>query len=130
MEQRPGIDPKRLVAIFFFFAAIVLGIFLEKILAIAFSYTRWPDVEIFGADWTLSTVLGYGIAAAAAVATWRAPRIHGVATQAAQELEKVTWPTWRESRASTVAVLIFTFVAAAILGIFDVLWARISSLIY
>jgi preprotein translocase subunit SecE len=130
MEKAPGVDPKRIVAIFFFFAAIVVGIFLERILAIAFSYARVSDVAVFGDDWTLTTVIGYAVAAIAAVVAWRTPRVHAVSLQVAQELERVTWPSWRETRASTVAVIVFTFVAAAILGVFDLVWARLSSLVY
>jgi preprotein translocase subunit SecE len=130
MEKAPGADPKRIVAIFFFFAAIVVGIFLERILAIAFAYARVSDFAVFGDDWTLTTVLGYAVAAIAAVVAWRTPRVHAVSLQVAQELERVTWPSWRETRASTVAVIVFTFVAAAILGVFDLVWARLSSLVY
>ena len=48
----------------------------------------------------------------------------------AAELKKVTWPTMRETRAATMAVVIATFVAAVILGVFDFVWARLSALIY
>ena len=34
MEKGPGVEPKRIVAIFYFFAAVVVGIFLEKVLAL------------------------------------------------------------------------------------------------
>jgi preprotein translocase subunit SecE len=130
MEKASGADPRRIVAIAFFFAAIVVGIFLERVLAIAFSYARVSDVAVFGDDWTLTTVLGYAVAGIAAVVAWRMPRVHAVSLQVAQELERVTWPSWRETRASTVAVIVFTFVAAALLGVFDLVWARLSSLVY
>ena len=130
MDKAASVDPRRIVAIFYFFAAIVVGIFLERVLAIAFSYARVSDVAVFGDDWTLTTVIGYAVAAIAAVVAWRTPRVHAVSLQVAQELERVTWPSWRETRASTVAVIVFTFVAAAILGVFDLVWARLSSLVY
>jgi len=130
MEKGPGVDPRRVVAIFFFFAAVVVGIFLERVLAIAFSYARWNDFAVFGEDWTLTTVLGYAIAAVVAVVAWRTPKVNGVALQVAQELEKVTWPGLRDTRASTVAVIIFSFVAAFLLGIFDAVWSRLSALVY
>jgi len=130
MEKGPGVEPKRIVAIFYFFAAVVVGIFLEKILGLAFSYARWNDVAVLGDEWTLSTLLGYGIAAALAVLAWRSPRINAVSMQVAQELERVSWPNLRETRASTVAVVVFTFVAAFLLGIFDLVWSRLSSLVY
>jgi preprotein translocase subunit SecE len=130
MEKGTGVEPKRIVAIFYFLAAIVVGIFLEKVLAIAFSYARVTDVAVFGDDWTLTTVLGYAIAAVAAVLAWRSPRVNAVSMQVAQELERVSWPSLRETRASTVAVVIFTFVAAFLLGIFDMIWSRLSALVY
>ena len=130
MEKGPGVDPKRIVAIFYFFAAVVVGIFLEKILGIVFSYARLNDTALLGDEWTLTTVLGYGIAAVLAVLAWRSPRVNGVSMQVAQELELVSWPNLRETRASTVAVVVFTFVAAFTLGIFDLVWSRLSALVY
>ncbi len=130
MEKGPGVEPKRIVAIFYFFAAVVVGIFLEKILALTFSYARLNDVAVLGDEWTLSTVLGYAIAAAIAVLAWRSPRLNAVSMQVAQELERVSWPSLRETRASTVAVVIFTFVAAFLLGIFDDVWTRLSTRVY
>jgi preprotein translocase subunit SecE len=111
-------------------AAIAVGVFLEKVLALVFTYARWNDPAVFGEDWTLTTVLGFAIAAVAAVVAWRAPRTQTVALEIAGELKKVTWPTLRETRAATVAVVVATFTAAVILGVFDFVWARISSLVY
>jgi preprotein translocase subunit SecE len=130
MEKGPGVDPRRIVAIFYVFAAVVLGVFLEKILAIVFSYARWNDVAVLGDEWTLSTVLGYAIAAVVAYLAWRSQAARGYSLQVAQELERVTWPSWRETRASTVAVVAFTFVASALLGVFDLIWSRLTSLVY
>ncbi len=130
MEQTPGVEPKRLVAIFYVLAAIFLGIFLEKVLGIVFSYARWNDFAVMGEDWTLTTVIGYGVGAGAAVAAWRTPRARDVSFEIAAELKKVTWPNMRETRAATVAVVVATFVAAMLLGVFDFIWARLSELIY
>ena len=130
MDKAPGVEPKRVVAIFYVLAAVVVGIFLEKILALGFSYARISDVAVLGDEWTLSTVLGYAIAAVAAILAWRSPRLNAVSMQVAQELERVSWPSMRETRASTVAVVVFTVIAAFLLGIFDLVWSRLSSLVY
>ncbi len=129
-DKATGIDPRRMVIIFFVLAALAVGVFLEKILGLVFTYARWNDPAVFGEDWTLTTVLGFAIAAVAAVVAWRTPRTQTVSLEIAGELKKVTWPTLRETRAATVAVVVATFVAAVILGVFDVVWARISSLVY
>ena len=128
--EKTGMDPKRMVVIFLVLAALAVGVFLEKVFGLVFSYARWTDPAIFGEDWTLTTVLGYAIAIVAAVVTWRTPRTNTVALEIASELKKVTWPTLRETRAATVAVVIATFAAAIILGVFDYVWARLSSLVY
>ena len=129
-DKAPGVDPKRLVAIFFVLAAIAIGFFLEKALGLVLSYSRVNDFAVFGEDWTLSTVLGFAVAAVVAVVAWRTPRVQTVSLEIAGELKKVTWPTFRETRAATVAVVVATFIAAVILGVFDYVWAKVSSLIY
>ncbi len=130
MDQGQGVDPKRIVAIAFPLAAIFLGIFLAKVLALAFSYTRWNDFPVFGEDWTITAVAGFGAAAVAAAVAWRTPRLHTASLEVAGELKKVTWPSLRETRAATLAVIAATFVAAVILGMFDYVWAWLSGLIY
>jgi preprotein translocase subunit SecE len=129
-DKTTGIDPRRMVLIFYVLAAIALGIFLEKILGLVFSYARWNDAAVFGEDWTLSTVVGFVLAAAAGLVFWRMPKTQTVSLEIAGELKKVTWPTLRETRAATVAVVIATAIAAVILGAFDSLWSWLSAKIY
>jgi preprotein translocase subunit SecE len=132
MERPTGIDPKRLVAIFYGLAALVVGVFLEKVLGIALSYARFNDRQILG-DMTVSDLAGYAcyaVAAVAAVVVWRRPRVQEVSLEVAGELKKVTWPSLRETRAATAAVVIATFVAAVILGVFDFVWGWLSGKIY
>ena len=130
MEEGKGVDPKRIVAIAFAVAAILLGVFLAKVLALAFSYTRWNDFPVFGEDWTVTSVAGFGAALVGAAVAWRTPRLRTASLEVAGELKKVTWPSLRETRAATVAVIAATFVAAAILGLFDYVWAWLSARIY
>ncbi len=129
-DKTAGIDPKRMVIIFYVLAALAVGVFVEKVLELVFTYVRWNDPTIFGEDWRLTTVLGFALAAVAAAVVWRTPKTQTVSLEIASELKKVTWPTLRETRAATVAVVIATFVAAVILGLFDYVWAAISSRIY
>jgi len=132
MERAPGIDPKRLVAIFYVLAALALGVFLQKVVGIAFSYVRWNDRQVLG-DLTIQD-LGeyacYAVAAGAAVVAWRHPRANATSLEVANELKKVTWPSLRETRAATVAVVLATFVAAAILGIFDFAWGALGNAVW
>ena len=42
------------------------------------------------------------------------------------ELRKVSWPSLPETRAATVAVIVASLIAAALLGLFDVLWQFVT----
>ncbi len=131
MNDAGGVEqPKRYVAIFYVLAAVALGFFLEKVIALAFSYARVNDFQILGEGWSLSTVIGFAVAAVAAVVVWRIPKTQSASLEVALELRRVTWPTLRETRAATVAVIVASFVAAIILGGFDAVWAWLSSHIY
>jgi len=50
--------------------------------------------------------------------------------ECAAELKKVTWPTRDDVVASVKVVLISTVIIAAILGGFDVLYAKIMRLVF
>jgi preprotein translocase subunit SecE len=130
MENVGGVEqPKRIVAIAYVLAAFALGIFFEKVLALVFAYVRVNDFAIFG-DWSLSTVLGFVLAAAAAIIVWRIPRTQTVSLEVALELRRVTWPSLRETRAATVAVIVASAISAVILGLFDFVWSWLSSKVY
>jgi preprotein translocase subunit SecE len=130
MDNAGGVEqPRRIVAIAYVVAALALGVFLEKVIELVLSYSRVNDFSIFG-DWSLSTVLGFGIAALAALAVWRIPRTQTVSLEVALELQRVTWPSLRETKAATIAVIVASFVASLILGVFDMAWSWLSGKIY
>ncbi len=130
MDNVGGVEqPRRIVAIFYAVAALAVGMFLQKLLELSFGAAGINDFTVVG-DWTLSTVLGFVLAVVAAVVIWRIPKTQKVSMEIALELRRVTWPSMRETRASTVAVIIASFVAAAILGVFDMIWSFISSKVY
>jgi preprotein translocase subunit SecE len=129
-ENVGGVEqPKRIVAIAYVVAALALGVFLEKVIELVLSYSRVNDFAVLG-DWSLSAVLGFGLAAIAAVVVWRIPRTQTVSLEVALELQRVTWPSLRETRAATVAVIVASAVAAVILGVFDMVWSWLSAKIY
>ena len=129
-ENVGGVEqPKRIVAIAYVVAALALGVFLEKVIELVLSYSRVNDFAVLG-DWSLSAVLGFGLAAVAAVVVWRIPRTQTVSLEVALELQRVTWPSLRETRAATVAVIVASTVAAVILGVFDMVWSWLSAKIY
>ncbi len=130
MDNTAGVEqPKRIVAIFYVLAAIAFGMFLERVLAATFAAARVNDAQLFS-DWNLSTVLGFGLAIVIAVVVWRIPKTQQVSLEVALELRRVTWPTFRETKAATIAVIVASAVAAVILGVFDMVWSWLSSKVY
>jgi preprotein translocase subunit SecE len=118
--NRSGMDPKRLVVIFYLVSAIILGLFFEHILGMVWAQVGWPDPVILnGPDWHLTTVLGFVLALGTAVGCWTHPRTKGLSLECATELMKVTWPTWPETRVSTFAVIATSLIASVVLFVID-----------
>jgi preprotein translocase subunit SecE len=132
MDNVGGVEqPKRYVAIFYVLAALALGVFLEKVLQLVMNAAGWNDRELisdFG--WNVSTFIGFAVAAISAVVVWRIPKTQQVSLEIALELRRVTWPSLRETRASTIAVVVASAIAAVILGVFDFAWGWLSGKLY
>ena len=60
----------------------------------------------------------------------RDDRIYTFVMEAGNELSKVTWPNWPETRLATIVTVVVTIIIAMILEGFDYLWAALSSLVY
>ena len=99
----------------------------------------------FLVNWTAEWVVGYwvknpndfllnGIAAAVAltagIAAYQNDRVYTLAHEIAGELQKVTWPTKKETQLGTIVVLVTVIVSAIILGSFDFVWAALTDIIY
>ncbi|MBI3185062.1 MAG: preprotein translocase subunit SecE [Myxococcales bacterium] len=120
--NRSGLDPKRLVVMFYLVAGAVLAMFLGNVLEPLWAQVGWRNPEVIeGLDIQVTTLLGVGLAVAlGAFALWN-PRLKQLSLEVASELMKVTWPSWAETRVSTVAVVIASLVAAVILYGMDML---------
>ena len=120
--NRSGMDPKRLVVIFFLIAGLIFAFFLEHVLGLVWARAGWSDpVIVDGLDWTVSTLLGFLVAAGLVVGAYVHPKSHAVSLDVAAELMKVTWQTWEETKSSTMAVIVASIVAAVLLFGIDTL---------
>ena len=93
------------------------------VLVVAGAYS-WSQAAAAGdpvSKWVLPFVFG-------AVAMWigyrlvHFPRFADFLISTEAEMNKVSWPSWREVRTSTVVVLVSTFFLAACLFVFDMIW--------
>jgi len=63
------------------------------------------------------------VAAVGAYVAYRNERVFATVHDITRELERVSWPTRKETSAATVVVLVTVSIAAIILSGFDAIWA-------
>lgn len=86
-------------------------------------FTRTPDeflVITFAAVVSLST----------GIYLYRKEESYNLVNEVATELKKVTWPTAQEVKMATIVVVIMTVLSAFLLGFFDLVWSKLTQLIY
>jgi preprotein translocase subunit SecE len=69
------------------------------------------------------------IALLAGFLAYRSERIFAAAYDVTAELEKVTWPTRKETYAATVVVIVTVSIASMILWGFDMIWGSLANLV-
>jgi preprotein translocase subunit SecE len=102
---------------------------------VAFYLSQWTIDWIWGyfvtqPDELIVTVIGGLVSLLLAITLYKNARIYQLATEVASELGKVTWPTAKEVRAATIVVLVMAVLAAAILGLFDLVWSQLTEVVY
>jgi preprotein translocase subunit SecE len=119
--------PTRMVVVGYLLSFVAVGIFFENALAALFGAMRWNDVNIGGSDWTISSLIGYGLAAAIAIGCYMHPTVQKLSYEVAVELKKSNFPNGEDTRTSTIAVVLFSLISAGILGIFDFVSSKIMT---
>lgn len=101
-------------------AAYVLSNLFEAIGgALSFSYS------VVGMS--VASLAAFLVAIVGTVILWRNEKVFGFAEEVAQELKKVTWPTYEETRTSTIVVLVMVVIFSLVLGFFDFIWSGITN---
>lgn len=114
--NRSGMDPTRLVIVSLMVFGIVLALFLDKVLDMVWASASLKNTEVIeGLGWRVTTVLGVALSAAGAIFVWVHAKTRSLALEVATELMKVTWPSWDETRVSTIAVVVSSIIAAVLL---------------
>ena len=75
----------------------------------------------------LVNVFAVAVAGVAALVAYRNERVYAGVVDVTRELEKVTWPTRKETYAATVVVIVTVLISAVILSSFDVLWSKATT---
>ncbi len=120
--NRAGMDPKRLVVISYLVFGLIIALFLGHLFELVggkLNLGRSEPIEVLG--WTWSQLLGFVAAAGLGAFCWVNPKVRSLSTEVASELMRVTWPSFEETRVSTIAVVVASLVASVILFGIDTL---------
>ena len=123
--NRAGMDPKRLVVVGYLVFGIVILMFLSHgfiggtqpgILEALAARFGVPNPKLGeGLDFKLTDLIAAVLVIGGGFFAWTNPKSHTVSLEVANELMRVTWPSWDETRLSTLAVVVASLVAAIVL---------------
>ncbi len=122
---------KRYVNISFVVAGLLTWVVLGTFYAWLLEWVApsW-DAPLIGVGFRVSNLLAFTTAVALAAWAWTTEGLYEQAIEIGNELSKVTWPKWEESRLATVVVVVTTIVVALLLGVFDLVWSKVTGWIY
>src|SRR6266436_4702701 len=108
--------PNKFVHLTFAIGGLLVAFVLSHALDWGWSYFAKPNDLIVNA-------LAIAVAAMAAISVYRNERAYASVVEVTRELEKVSWPTRKETSAATIVVLITVLISALVLSGFDAIWA-------
>ncbi len=119
------------VKISFVFAGLLMWMITTDIVKSLFNLIN-PNFDkmILGHQFTVGNLLGFICGIITTFILWKNEKINSLSMEVATEMKRVTWPNWNETRTSTFIVIVTTIIVSLILGLFDYIWASITSLIY
>jgi preprotein translocase subunit SecE len=120
-------NSSRLVMTFFIVATIVTAIFYSKLFAGIFQIFGVKDPAVLGRDFTNSTMFALFATVASLYYAIRATVAYGFVQQVADELVKVTWPNFEESKLHSKNTIVVTFIISLILFFFDSVFGELTS---
>lgn len=106
-------------ALFFLGAALIATLILDRAFGMIFAISNIANTSILGDRFTLSTLVGLLLSIGGAAYAWVNPKSKEFVAESADELAKVSWPEASETKTNTIVVIVFSFIAAGILGVFD-----------
>jgi preprotein translocase SecE subunit len=106
--------------------AIVTAMALSRGLDWFWITMEWNDLPIIGSDFTLTSLLAYGISAGVAALCLKHETIYPLLVEVVDELAKVVWPSRQETEHATVVVVVTVLICSAFLGVFDAVWLWVT----
>ncbi len=119
----------RWVSIGFLVLTLLLAVVTTKLFGALAGLIRIPDPQLLGGI-SLIGLLSWLVAGVIGFLCYRNEKLRTLATEVANELKKVTWPNWKDTRAATIVVIILTVIISLILFLFDAVWSKLTGVIY
>ena len=116
--------PNKPVHLMYLVGAVLAFYLLQWTIDWIWGYFTTPPSEL------VISILAGVVAVVGAIAMYRNDRVYTLANEVAGELKKVTWPTAKEVRAATIVVIVMAIISAIILGLFDLVWSKLTDLVY
>lgn len=110
----------------FITAIVVFNKFVHQIWE---AVEQLQDVSILGNTITLTSVLAVVIAAGLVAYCYRREDYRAYVSEVVIELKKVTWPTFEQTKHSTLIVGGFTIVVSLYLFVMDSIWRFLTDLL-
>lgn len=116
------------VLLFFVASSAIVAAALNFGLRDIFTWLHINNPAIIGDNLRLSLVLGVSIAAVLGIffGVFFKPSRNYI-DQCVIEFEKVAWPEWSETKVATFTVVLVSFIASIILGVFDSVFSWLTS---
>ena len=112
--------PNKFVHLTFAIGALLAAFVISRAVDWGWSYFSKPND-------LLVNLVAIVVAGGAAVFAYKNERAYSSVVEVTRELEKVTWPTRKETSAATVVVLVTVMLSAVILSGFDAIWAGFTN---
>lgn len=106
---------------------VVLGGFFSVVIEL---FGSSANAQVLGNNFRVGHLLALVVAVVTAVQLRRNARVHAWAMEVGNELAKVTWPTWSDTKKATWVVIATTLVIAALLGLLDWVFGSLSNVFY
>lgn len=105
----------------------VLGAFFSVVIEL---FGSSANAQVLGNNFRVAHLVALVVATITAVQLRRSSRVHAWAMEVGNELAKVTWPTWADTKKATWVVIATTLVIAALLGLLDWAFGSLSNVFY
>ena len=123
-------DVSRFVNLIYVGILILTFVILDKTLVwIWASFEALQHYAIIGSLVTLTTLIAAVAAVVFVLYLYRKKEAYSFLSEVVIELKKVTWPSWEETKRSTLIVIIFAFVLSGFIWASDQVWRVVTDYI-